>query len=164
MQITSALMLTLIAMLLHELGHLYAARQCNVSASEISLGLGRKLFGLDFRGVHVSLRSIPLGSFVRLDGTSLNRTSTGDQIGVHLGGIIFNLIAAGLFCGTLFGWINLLLALGNLLPIYQHDGWKCAVVIVRALTRYSKSAEWAVTFSGGFVSFVIVWAIIRAFI
>jgi membrane-associated protease RseP (regulator of RpoE activity) len=165
MQITSALMLTPVAMLVHEFGHVYAARQCNVSTSEISLGLGRKLFGLNFRGVLVSLRSIPLGSFVRLDGTSLNRRSLGDQICVHLGGIFFNLIAAGLFYGTLFGWINLLLAIGNLLPLYQHDGWKCAVVIIRALMRRtSQSAEWALTFSGGFLSFVIGWAIIRAFI
>ena len=165
MQITSILLFTFVAMLVHELGHLYAARRFNVSASELSLGFGRKLVGLDFRGVHFTLRSIPLGSFVRLDGTSLNRTSIGNQICVHLGGIIFNLIVVGLFYGTLFGWINLLLALGNLLPLYQHDGWKCAVVIMRGLMRRkSQSAEWALTLSGGFVSVVIGWAIIRAFI
>jgi len=63
------------------------------------------------------------------------------------------------------GWINLLIAGGNLLPLYQHDGWKCGVVILRSLMRRkSQSAEWALTFSGGFISLVIAWAVARLFL
>jgi membrane-associated protease RseP (regulator of RpoE activity) len=63
-----------------------------------------------------------------------------------------------------FGWLNLLLAAGNMLPLYQHDGWKCGVVIMRALLRRkSEPAERVFTFSGGFVSLLIAWAVARMF-
>jgi len=51
-----------------------------------------------------------------------------------------------------------------LLPLYQHDGWKCGVVLLRALLqRSSRPVEQAFTFSGGFVSVVLVYAIIKTF-
>jgi membrane-associated protease RseP (regulator of RpoE activity) len=84
---------------------------------------------------------------------------------VQLAGIVFNLVFGLLAFGTTFGWINLLLAAGNLLPLYQHDGWKCGLVIIRKLMRRtSPSAEWAFTFSGGFVSLVLGWLVIRLFV
>jgi len=87
------------------------------------------------------------------------------QLMVHLGGVTFNLVAGFLTYGTTFGWLNLLLAAGNILPLYQHDGWKCGVVIMRAfLRRKSQPAERAFTFSGGFVSLLIAWAVVRMFI
>jgi membrane-associated protease RseP (regulator of RpoE activity) len=87
------------------------------------------------------------------------------QLLVHLGGVLFNLVAGFFTYGTTFGWLNLLLAAGNILPLYQHDGWKCGVVIMRALLRRkSEQAERAFTFSGGFVSLLIAWAVIQSFI
>jgi membrane-associated protease RseP (regulator of RpoE activity) len=100
-----------------------------------------------------------------LDGTALKEKSVRAQLMVHLGGIILNLVACLLTYGTMFGWLNLLLAAGNILPFYQHDGWKCGVVIMRALLqRKSQPAERMFTFSGGFVSLLIVWAVMRMFI
>jgi hypothetical protein len=102
---------------------------------------------------------------VRLDGTALKEKSVRVQLLIHFGGILFNLVAGFLTYGTTFGWLNLLLAAGNSLPLYQHDGWKCGVVIMRALMqRKSQPAEWVFTFSGGFVSLVIAWSVIRLFI
>ena len=163
--IVSMTMLTALAMIVHELGHLAAARSCKVSASEVGFGLGPKLFSFNISSVRFSLRAIPLGSFVRLDGTALKERSVKDQLLVHLGGIAFNLIAGIITYGTTFSWLNFLLAAGNILPLYQHDGWKCGVVLMRAwLRRQSQPVEWAFTFSGGFVSLVIAWAVIRAFV
>ncbi len=154
-----------LAMIIHELGHLVAARRCNVSASELGLGVGPKLFGFQLGSVRFSFRALPLASFVRLDGTALKARPVTEQLFVHLGGIFFNLIAGFATYGTMFGWINLLLAAGNLLPLYQHDGWKCGVVIMRAmLRRKSQPAEWVFTFSGGLASLSIAYAIIRLFI
>jgi membrane-associated protease RseP (regulator of RpoE activity) len=151
-----------LALIVHELGHLFAARKCDVTASELSLGLGPRLFGFRVSGVQFNLRLIPLGSFVRLDGTTLKSRSAGEQLMVHLAGVMFNLIAGLAMFGTIFGWISLLVAAGNLLPIYQHDGWKCGVLIVRSLLhRNSQPAEWAFTFSGGFLSLLIVIGAIR---
>jgi membrane-associated protease RseP (regulator of RpoE activity) len=95
----------------------------------------------------------------------LKEKSVRAQLMVHLGGVTFNLVAGFLTYGTTFGWLNLLLAAGNILPLYQHDGWKCGVVIMRAfLRRKSQPAERAFTFSGGFVSLLIAWAVVRMFI
>ena len=156
---------TALAMMVHELGHLLAARSCNVPASELGLGMGPRLAGFRLGGIRFSLRPIPLGSFVSLDGTILKEKSVRAQLLVHLGGIIFNIVAGVFTYGTTFGWLNLLLAAGNILPLYQHDGWKCGVVIMRAFLRgKSKPAERVFTFSGGFVSLLIAWAVARMFI
>jgi membrane-associated protease RseP (regulator of RpoE activity) len=156
---------TVMAMLIHELGHLFAARRCNVPASELAIGFGPRVCGFTVDSVRFNLRAIPLGSFVRLDGTALRSRSVGAQLCVHLGGIVFNLIAGFAAFGTVFGWLNLLVAAGNILPIYQHDGWKCGLVLVRAFVRrQSQPVEWAFTFSGGFVSLLIAWAVVRLFI
>ena len=161
----SLILCSAFAMIIHELGHLAAARRCCVPASELGLGLGPKLFGVRFGSVAFNLRLFPVASFVRLDGTALGEREIGQQLLVHLGGVILNLIAGIAAYGTMFGWISLALGLVNLLPLYKHDGWKCGVVIMRAiLRRKSKPVEWVFTFSGGLVSLVIVNMLLRVFI
>ena len=160
--ILSAILFGALALLVHELGHLLAARFCNVPASELGLGMGRKLATFRIGSIKLSFGVWPTGSFVMLDGTVLKQRSLGAQLFVHLGGIILNLVAGLLTYGSIFSWMNLLLAAGNVLPLYQHDGWKCGVVILRALMRRtSQPAEWAFTFSGGFVSVMIAWYVVR---
>jgi membrane-associated protease RseP (regulator of RpoE activity) len=162
--IISLIIFTGFAMIVHELGHLLAARSCNVPASELGIGLGPRLAGFSIAGIRFNLRAIPVASFVRLDGTALKEKSMRAQLLVHLGGIIFNIVAGMLTYGTTFGWLNLLIAGGNILPLYQHDGWKCGVVIMRALLRRkSEPAERVFTFCGGFVSLLIAWAVMRMF-
>ena len=162
--ILSLIGFAVLAMIVHELGHLLAARACNVSASELGLGMGPRLAGFRLGKMRFNLRAIPIGSFVMLDGAALKEKSIKAQLLVHLGGIIFNLVAGFFTYGTTFGWLNLLLAAGNILPLYQHDGWKCGVVIMRAfMRRKSQPAERALTFSGGFVSLIVAWAVIRSF-
>jgi membrane-associated protease RseP (regulator of RpoE activity) len=151
-----------LAMIVHELGHLFAARTCKVSASEIGLGLGPRLFGFRLGRITFSLRAIPIASFLRIDGKALEARSVSQQLFVHLGGILFNLMAAFLTYGTVFGWINILLAAFNVLPLYKHDGWKCGVVVMRALLRKkSQPVEWALTFSGGFISLIMISSVIQ---
>ncbi len=160
--ILSAVIFTALAMIVHELGHLAAARRCDVPASELALGFGPRLCGFRLGPVSFNLRILPLGSFLRLDGTALAERTVAQQLLVHLGGIIFNLLFAVAAYGTIFGWLNLLIALGNLLPLYKHDGWKCGVVIMRALLRKkSQPAEWVFTFSGCFASLVIVTTVLH---
>ena len=126
--------------------------------------LGPRLAGFRLGGIRFNLRAIPVGSFVRLDGARLKEKSVRAQLFVHLSGIIFNMVAGFLTYGTVFGWLNLLVAAGNILPLYQHDGWKCGVVIMRAwLRRDSQPAERVFTFSGGFVSLLIAWLVMRMF-
>ena len=163
--IPSLILFAALAMIIHELGHLIAARSCRVAASELGLGMGPRLFGFRLGKFRFGLRAIPIASYVMLDGAALKERSLRAQLLVHVGGVAFNIIAGLLTYGTMFGWFNLLLAGGNILPLYQHDGWKCGVVIMRALLqRKSEPAERAFTFSGGFVSLVVAWAVVRMFV
>jgi regulator of sigma E protease len=162
LRILSVISFAIVATLVHELGHLVAARLCSVPASELGLGMGRKLAAFPLGSIKISFGVLPTGSFVMLDGTVLKQRSLRAQLFVHLGGIIFNLLAGLLTWGTTFSWLNLLLAAGNTLPLYQHDGWKCGVVILRALMRRtSQPLERAFTFSGGFVSLLLGWYVVR---
>ncbi len=143
------------AMLLHELGHLFVARVCQVPAHELGLGWGKQLCQFRLGNVVYKLRALPIGAYVRLDMTVLQQRPLDQQVFVLLAGIIVNLIAAAVTAGTMFSLMNLLLATTNLLPLYQQDGWKCGIVMLRALLR-RKSAlvEWTFTLTGGGLSII----------
>jgi len=157
MLVTVIVLSTVLAMLIHELGHLAAAKACGVPASELALGLGPVVGGFRVGGVRFNLRLLPLGSFVRLHTKELHHKPISQQLIVHLAGVFVNLVASSVAFGTIFGWINLLLAITNLLPLYQHDGWKCGVALMRNLLgRRSSPVEWTFTFSGAVVSLVLL--------
>lgn len=160
--IISIIFLTALSLFIHELGHLAAARWRGVTVKELALGLGPRVGGVRLGGVEFTLRALPLGSFVRLDGTKLLEKSVPEQLLIHLGGVIANTFFCLAFYGTMFGWLNLLLAAGNLLPIYQQDGWKCGRVLARLLLgRASRPVEWTYTFSGIVVSLTLLHALMR---
>ena len=141
------------AMLIHELGHLVAARLCKVPAPELGLGWGPKLFGFRAGGVEYKLHALPIGAYVRLDIKELQRRPLAQQTFVLLAGIFVNLAAAVCTQGTWFSLMNYVLAATNLLPFYQQDGWKCGMVILRTLTaRRSPLVEWTFTVAGGLLS------------
>ena len=145
-----------VAMLIHELGHLAAAFACRVPATELGLGWGRKLFGFRLGTVEYKLHALPIGAYVRLDMEELQRRSLVQQVFVLLAGIAVNLVAAVATSGTKFSVMNLLLAATNLLPLYQQDGWKCGMVMLRALLRRrSPLVEWTFTIAGGCLSLVL---------
>jgi Zn-dependent protease len=75
------------------------------------------------------------------------------QVFVLLAGVLVNLAAALSTQGTWFSLMNYLLAATNLLPLYQQDGWKCGMVMLRALLeRRSALVEWTFTVAGAVVS------------
>lgn len=145
------------AMLIHELGHLVAARACRVRAMELGLGWGRRLCGFRLGDVEYRLHLLPIGAYVRLDMKEFQERPLSQQSLVLLAGIIVNLLAAVATNGTSFSLMNLLLAATNLLPLYQQDGWKCGMVLLRALMR-RKSAlvEWTFTIAGSLLSVALL--------
>ena len=146
----------LLAMFIHELGHLVAARVCAVPATELGLGWGSQIFGFRWGTVEYKLHALPFGAYVRLDMSELQRRPISQQVLVMLAGINVNLVAAALTVGTRFSAVNLLLAATNLLPLYQQDGWKCGMLMLRAmLRRRSALVEWTFTIAGSFVSVVL---------
>jgi membrane-associated protease RseP (regulator of RpoE activity) len=144
-------------MFIHELGHLAAARLCGVPAPELGLGWGPKLLAVSVRGVRFKLHLLPVGAYVRLDMRELQTRPLVQQVFVLLAGIFVNLGAALATQGTWFSLMNLLLAATNLMPFYQQDGWKCGMVMLRALlARRSGLVEWTFTIAGGIVSCMVI--------
>lgn len=146
-----------LTMFIHELGHLLAARLCRIRATELGLGWGPKLLERSAFGVSFKLHLLPVGAYVRLDMKELQARPIVQQVFVLLAGVLVNLAAALATQGTWFGLLNYFLAATNLLPLYQQDGWKCGMVMIRAaLARRSPLVEWTFTVAGAFISLTAV--------
>jgi hypothetical protein len=107
------------------------------------------------------LRVLPFGAYVRLDLEQLQQSPLGQQVLVLLAGIIVNLVAASATAGTKFSTMNFLLAATNILPLYQQDGWKIGMVMLRGLLqRKSKLVEWTFTIAGSSLSLFLFGALL----
>jgi Zn-dependent protease len=127
-----------------------------VPVSEFGLGWGSKVWGFSLGGVEYKLHALPVGAYVRMNMAELQRRPLSRQLLVLLAGIIVNSVAAALTAGTPFSMMNLLLAATNLLPLYQQDGWKCGMVILRSLLRRKSSlVEWTFTIAGSSLSLAL---------
>jgi membrane-associated protease RseP (regulator of RpoE activity) len=151
----------LVAVLLHEFGHLAAAWSCSVTVREFGIGWGRQLLAFRVARVNCVIRILPIGAYVRLDMSELRGRPLSQQVLVLLAGIIANLVAAAFTGGTRFGLVNYLLAATNILPLYQQDGWKCGMVMLRGgFKRKSSLPEWTFTIAGGVLSLTLMAAAI----
>jgi membrane-associated protease RseP (regulator of RpoE activity) len=146
-----------ISLMLHEAGHVLAAHFCRVPVNQIGFGCGPKLGSVRIRGVDYQLRLLPIGAYIRMDMALLQTRPLAQQLVVLLAGITVNIILGALTWGTFFGTLNVALALTNLLPLYQQDGWKTGIVICRHLLgRTSHIAEWSFTILAGMIGLAIV--------
>ena len=150
------------ALVLHELGHYVAARMCSVPIKQAGFGWGPKLFGVKLSQVDCHVRLLPVGAYVQMDMAALQRRPLSQQLFVLGAGIGVNLVLCVLAWGSLFGALNLALAIGNLIPLYQLDGWKGGMVICRRIFgRPSPVVEWVFTLSGGAIALAVM---VRAFL
>ena len=150
------------ALVLHEMGHYVAARMCAVPIKQAGFGWGPKLFGVRLSTVDCQLRLLPVGAYVRMDMVALQRRPLPQQLFVLGAGIGVNVVLGVVAWGTLFGALNLALAIGNLIPLYQLDGWKSGMVIVRSIFgRKSPLVEWVLTLGGGAI---VLAVFVRAFL
>ena len=150
----------LTAIVLHELGHFLAARVCSVPVKQAGLGWGPKVYGVRVSRVDCQLRLLPIGAYIQMDMRALQSRPLVQQLFVLGAGVGVNLTLGLLAWGSLFGALNLALAIGNLVPVYQLDGWKSAMVIVRRMFgRPSPLVEWILTIGGGVI---VVAVLIRA--
>lgn len=146
-----------IALVFHELGHLTAARLCSVPVTAVGLGWGPKLYRRTFSNIDYQLRLLPFGAFIKMNMDVFRQRAVNQQLLVLSAGIAVNLLLACLTWGSLFGVLNLGLAVGNCIPLYQQDGWKGAIVISRKIMgRSSSFVEWTVTISGGLITLVVL--------
>lgn len=150
------------SLVLHELGHYVAARMCAVPIKQAGLGWGPKLFEVRLNKVDCQLRLLPVGAYVQMDMRALQSRPLVQQLFVLGAGVGVNLLLCVLTWGSLFSVINLALAIGNIVPLYQLDGWKSGMVICRRIFgRPSPAVEWVFTLSGGAVTLAVM---VRAFL
>ena len=149
------------AMVLHELGHYVAARICGVPVKGAGLGWGPKLFGARVSDVDCQLRMLPVGAYIQLDMVALQTRPLVQQLFVLGAGVGVNLVLAVLTWGSIFGALNLALAIGNIVPFYQLDGWKSGMVISRRMFGRNPLVEWGLTLGGGVIALAIF---IKAFV
>jgi membrane-associated protease RseP (regulator of RpoE activity) len=153
-----------VALVLHELGHFVAARACRINVTEAGLGWGPKVLSARILGVNYHFRLLPIGAYVRLDMAALQSRPLIQQLFVLLAGIAVNLILAVVAWGSFFGTLNLVLAVANLFPAYQHDGWKSGMVIFRRVFRRPcPVVEWSFTLSAGLMGLMLIARAIFAF-
>jgi len=74
----SFLLVISISVLIHELGHFWAARLSGVRVNEFSLGMGPKVLSVERLGTQWSLRVVPIGGFVKLAGMEGDQTQGED--------------------------------------------------------------------------------------
>ncbi len=97
MSYLGVLALLSLLILIHELGHLVAAKRAGIPVAGFSIGFGPKLWTRRWGQVDYSLRALPLGGFVMLavtDEEELRAIPLRKRLAFYLGGPLANLLAA----------------------------------------------------------------------
>ena len=66
--ILSALLVFSAVIAIHEFGHFAVAKLCGIQVNEFSIGMGPALWKKIYKGTQYSLRALPVGGFVALEG------------------------------------------------------------------------------------------------
>ena len=73
--IVIALIVFGVVVLIHELGHFLTAKACGITVNEFSIGMGPRLFGFSKNGTDYSIRLLPIGGYVMMEGETRKATS-----------------------------------------------------------------------------------------
>lgn len=98
----SAIFVFLIVVLVHELGHFTVAKLVGIKVNEFAIGMGPKLYQRKKGETQYTLRLLPIGGYVQMEGEdessddprSFSNVSVLSRIGVILAGGIMNFILA----------------------------------------------------------------------
>ncbi|MFR9068718.1 MAG: site-2 protease family protein [Faecalibacterium prausnitzii] len=66
--ILAALLVFSAVIAIHEFGHFTVAKLCGIQVNEFSIGMGPVLSKKNHKGTQYSLRALPVGGFVALEG------------------------------------------------------------------------------------------------
>ncbi len=105
MGILVALLVLSVLILIHELGHFLVAKAVGIKVLEFSLFMGPKIFSVKKGETTYSLRLIPMGGFVRMEGEeessddprAFSQQSVGKRALVIAAGPIMNILSAFIF-------------------------------------------------------------------
>ena len=108
--------------LIHEGGHFLVSRLCKVKVNEFSIGFGPKIFSKQGKKTNYSLRLIPLGGYVNLEGEEQKSDEEGSYSNASIPKRMAIILAGGLV-NIIFGLIvyfTLMSLTGtNVIPVAQ---------------------------------------------
>ncbi len=78
--VISSIIVLGVLILVHELGHFFAARISGIRVTELALGFGPKIFGWERNKTKFSLRIFPLGGFCRMLGETPEEAEEPDSL------------------------------------------------------------------------------------
>ena len=99
-----------LVVVVHEFGHFAVAKLSDVKVNEFSVGMGPRIIGKKFGETEYSLRLIPIGGFVKMEGEdedseddrSFNKKSVKARMAIILAGAIMNFVLAFVVFGIYF--------------------------------------------------------------
>ena len=95
-----------ILILIHEAGHLIAAKRAGIKVEAFSLGMGKRLIGKEIGGTDYRLSIIPFGGFCQMAGENpTEATGSEDEFASKSVGARFWVIAAGSVTNYIFAFI-----------------------------------------------------------
>lgn len=114
MTIIYSLFVFLLVILVHEFGHFIVAKINNIKVNEFSIGMGPALFSKNRGETKYSLRALPIGGYVAMEGEddessdprSFNNASPFKRIAVLFAGAFMNFVAAILLGTLVFSFIG----------------------------------------------------------
>ncbi len=66
--LVAAVVIFCLIIFIHEFGHFASAKLFGVTVHEFSIGMGKKLFSFNKKGTQYSVRILPIGGYVKLEG------------------------------------------------------------------------------------------------
>lgn len=95
-----------VLILVHEAGHLFAAKRAGIRVEAFSLGMGRRLFGVNIGGTDYRVSLIPFGGFCKMAGEEPGEAKgADDEYWAKPVGHRFWVIAAGSLTNYIFAFI-----------------------------------------------------------
>ena len=99
--------------LIHETGHFFVARLFRVKVNEFSIGFGPKIWKKETKSTCYSIRAVPLGGFVNMEGEaepsaqegSFSRLNVPKRFAIVAAGAIVNILF-GLLLSLIVFWIS----------------------------------------------------------
>lgn len=104
------LIIFILSLIIHELGHLLFIKIFKVKINQFSLSL--------------------YGGCLNINQNQYNQLKKHQKFLVYIGGVLFNLIIFIIFKGTIFSKINLIYFIFNLLPLYPLDGYNIFKIFI----------------------------------
>ncbi|WP_343348150.1 RIP metalloprotease RseP [Terrisporobacter petrolearius] len=131
MTIIAALLLFGVIILIHEFGHFIFAKKNGITVHEFSIGMGPKLYGKEKNGTMYSIRILPIGGYVSMEGEDEESNKPGS-----FGTKSILQRASVIFAGPFF---NLVLAVIFLIPVFIYMGSPTTTLEILDNTPASKA-------------------------